>query len=74
MFNSLVDLLAYPFEVFSELLDKTDLFEMFIGAFLIILSYRFLLRPIFSGGLSSLGGSDKAKKNNSRGGKNGYSH
>lgn len=59
MLESVLDVLMYPSVIFSDLLDELDLFDFLIGGFLIVLSYRFLLKPIFGGRF----GSDSAKKN-----------
>lgn len=59
MLDSILDLLMYPSIIFSEILEELDLFGFLIGGFLIVLSYRFLLKPIFGGRF----GSDSAKKN-----------
>lgn len=61
LFVLIVNLLAYPFEFFVDILEKLNFSEFFIGGVVIILSTRFILKPILGGKLFD-SGSDSVKK------------
>lgn len=72
MFSHVLNFLLSTFQAvfswFHSLLNVSSSMDAFLGVFFIAMSYRFLLAPIFGGGL---GGSDRAKgrkKNDSSGG------
>ena len=61
LLHSIVDILAYPFELFVHILDNLDLTTFFIGGIVIAVSTRFILKPIFGGKAFNVG-SDSARK------------
>lgn len=71
----LVDILAFPFELFVDILDNLNFTYFFVGGIVIAFSTRFILRPIFGGSaFSNIGGSDSVKRNNNNyKGKSNYS-
>lgn len=65
VFYLIVNVLAFPFELFSDILSKLNFTELFIGGIVIALSTRFILKPIFGGSaFSNIGGSDSVKRKN----------
>lgn len=67
MLDSVLDIITLAFgsvfDWFTTLLDSVGMFDVFLGAFFILVASRFLLMPLFKGGF---GGSDKAKKSSSK--------
>lgn len=65
MFNSIISLftraISAVFSWVSELFVALSITDIFLGLFLVFMTYRFLLSPLIKGGSV---GSDKAKKSN----------
>lgn len=65
VFYLIVNVLAFPFELFSDILSELNFIELFVGGIVIVLSTRFILRPIFGGSaFTNIGGSDSVKRRN----------
>lgn len=63
LFDSLIELVIYPVQLFERLLSSTSTLDIFIGAFGIYVTYRFVLKPLLGG--RAFSGSDRARSKTS---------